>query len=319
MNLTAPSATPTPSPLPTPTVPVAVAAGGAFHGGEVGVAYAPVALSATGGRAPYKWSVSAGALPGGLALGSDGSVSGIPTVAGTFTFTVQAADSGDSSATLPGTITVAAALSASLIPSCETYCYVELGCVSACGGFGQQSGGLGPYSYTLTHGPLPAGTALSGLSLTGTFTGASGWLQFTVQVSDVLGGTAAIAPKFWMLDHISMSGTYQCFGTYINSCTAQIPFSGGRGTPTVAVVGTSSYCPPNSIICPPAPAGPPRGFTAAASGSSIVVTVPANCNTACRAGYSGAVSIRLTDQMLCAAGTFCVSGVAVVDVYMLPG
>src|SRR4029077_17374047 len=133
--------TPTPSPSPTPTTPMALAATAPFHTGEVGVAYAPVALAATGGVQPYTWSVVTGALPSGLSIGSDGTVSGTPTSAGTFNFTIHAADSGDSTATIPGSVPIADALSASLIPACATQCSVELGCVSVCGAFGAQSGG----------------------------------------------------------------------------------------------------------------------------------------------------------------------------------
>src|SRR5712691_12311269 len=201
-----PTLTPTPSPSPTPTTPLALMATAPFHTGEVGVAYAPVALSATGGVQPYRWTISDGALPAGLTLASDGMVSGTPASAGTFAFTVQVSDAGNSTATIPVSVPIAAALSVSLIPACATQCSVELGCVSVCGAFGGQSGGVEPYSYTLMSGSLPAGTALSGLSLSGTFVGLSGYLQFSVQVSDSLGATASVAPVFWMHEHSSFAG-----------------------------------------------------------------------------------------------------------------
>ncbi len=50
-------------------------------------------LAATGGTAPYTWSITAGALPAGLTLSSVGAISGVPTVSGTSTFTVQVVDS----------------------------------------------------------------------------------------------------------------------------------------------------------------------------------------------------------------------------------
>ena len=189
------------------------------------MAYTPVALSATGGVSPYTWSIGTGALPGGLTVGPDGSVSGTPTSAGTFSFTIQVADAKGGAAGLPGTISVAPALSAGLTPSCAQYCNVELGCVSVCGAFGQQSGGVGPYTYTLTQGPLPAGTSLNGLSLSGTFKGLSGWIQFTVQVGDAMGATASLSPKFWMYDHIALSGG-TC-GPGRISCKVTLPYSGG--------------------------------------------------------------------------------------------
>jgi hypothetical protein len=73
-----------------------------FHDGEVGLAYTAVALGATGGKAPYTWSISSGALPRGLTLDSSGSVSGNPTSAGAYPFTIQLADAAGGTATLPG-------------------------------------------------------------------------------------------------------------------------------------------------------------------------------------------------------------------------
>ena len=52
-----------------------------FHAGEVGIAYGAVAIAAAGGVAPYKYAVESGALPGGLTIGPDGSISGTPTAA----------------------------------------------------------------------------------------------------------------------------------------------------------------------------------------------------------------------------------------------
>jgi hypothetical protein len=57
----------------------------------VGVRYSTT-LAATGGKAPYKWSISAGSLPAGLTLSSAGVISGKPTAAATSTFTVKASD-----------------------------------------------------------------------------------------------------------------------------------------------------------------------------------------------------------------------------------
>src|SRR6266511_2785647 len=91
----------------------AVAAAVALAGAGTGAAHAatplglsPVALfpatssifysatvSATGGTAPYTYSVVAGARPKGLTLSPDGTLSGVPDdIAGLFAFTVQARD-----------------------------------------------------------------------------------------------------------------------------------------------------------------------------------------------------------------------------------
>jgi subtilisin family serine protease len=65
------------------------------------------ALAATGGLAPYGWSVATGALPPGLTLDpATGAVAGTPTAAGTFAFTAQVSDSTGAPATRALTMTV---------------------------------------------------------------------------------------------------------------------------------------------------------------------------------------------------------------------
>ncbi len=51
------------------------------------------AFIARGGVAPYTFAITSGALPTGLTLNAVGTVTGTPTVAGTFTFTVEVTDS----------------------------------------------------------------------------------------------------------------------------------------------------------------------------------------------------------------------------------
>jgi hypothetical protein len=65
----------------------------ALSGGTVGEFYCCGNLFASGGVQPYTWSVVAGALPPGLELPKgENTISGTPTTAGTFTFTVRVTD-----------------------------------------------------------------------------------------------------------------------------------------------------------------------------------------------------------------------------------
>lgn len=54
-------------------------------------------LSVSGGAGPYTYGVASGALPGGLALGTNGVISGTPTATGEFAFAVQATDANSCS------------------------------------------------------------------------------------------------------------------------------------------------------------------------------------------------------------------------------
>src|SRR5262249_22461366 len=129
---TTPSPSPTPKPSPTLASTPASITGIPMSGGEVGVAYT-ANLGASGGASPYTWTLDSGALPGGLPLGSAGSVTGTPTAAGTFGFTVKATDSQNQYTTQGASIKVFPSL-AVLAQPCISNCAIGQGC-QRCGGF----------------------------------------------------------------------------------------------------------------------------------------------------------------------------------------
>ncbi len=152
--------------------------------GEVSVAYTDD-LNVVGGTSPYIWSISAGALPAGMNLASDtGLLSGTPTAAGTSNFTVTVTDVNGATASEALTITI--------VPAPTLTGTLTAGEVTAPYSSGYTlSDGIGPFAWSISSGPLPAGLTIN--SATGLITGtptATGSYPITVQVTDTKGKTA---------------------------------------------------------------------------------------------------------------------------------
>jgi hypothetical protein len=77
--------------------------------GQFGSSYSQTVVTATGGAsAPFTYTVNSGALPPGLTLQPDGTLSGTPTQVGTFPFTITATDSDNDYGSQAYTVSVAA-------------------------------------------------------------------------------------------------------------------------------------------------------------------------------------------------------------------
>jgi uncharacterized protein (TIGR03437 family) len=140
-------------------------------------------LTASGGYSPYTWSVSSGSAPAGLSLASSGTLSGVPTTPGTFSFGVMARDSSG------GVTTATASVTIQPLPLTITTQSLPSGVNGL--GYPQQvlaaTGGVAPYSWTVTSGNLPAGLTLSaGGSLSGLPT-VSGSFPVTIGATDQSG------------------------------------------------------------------------------------------------------------------------------------
>ena len=98
-----------PGALSDPAAPVAIALSDIPSDLVVGTPYS-AAIAATGSTAlPYAFSIGGGALPDGLSLGAGGQITGTPTVAGSFQFSVQAHDANNTPGVQSYTLSVVAA------------------------------------------------------------------------------------------------------------------------------------------------------------------------------------------------------------------
>jgi len=136
-------------------------------------------LVVSGGTEPYRFGFRSGALPSGLTLSSGGLISGTPTAAGNSTFTVSAADRGDSQVNQTFTLQVLASgitLAPTTLPNPVRNALYNQGIAA--------TGGTPPYSFAVTSGTLPIGLTLSTagiLSGTATTLGSS---SFTITATD---------------------------------------------------------------------------------------------------------------------------------------
>jgi uncharacterized protein (TIGR03437 family) len=136
-----------------------ITTGSPLPNGTVGAAYSQ-AITATGGTTPYTgWTVTAGSLPGGLSLSAGSQagtelLSGTPTAAGTFQFTIQVTDTAGLTATAQFNLTIIAStatLAASGIVNAASY----------------TGGSVSPGEIVTLFGSFPGPATLVGLQLNG--------------------------------------------------------------------------------------------------------------------------------------------------------
>jgi uncharacterized protein YhjY with autotransporter beta-barrel domain len=295
----------------TVSAPTITVAPTTLTAGTVGTTYNQ-SLTPSGGRAPYTFSttLASGALPAGLSLGSNGTIAGNPTAAGTFTFTVTGTDSstvtpvGFTSSTISLTINPP---TLSITPPSGTT-------LSGPGGtpysqaFTASGGGSFTYAFTITSGTLPTGLAFSGSTLSGTATTA-GSVSFTVTATSSVTGAGA---------------PFRVTGTYTLTITAPsitvgpttlpapaigVPYNqtvtatGGSGSSTFAI--TSGSLPAGLSM---GPSGVIAGTSTAAGSFNFTVTATDVHNFSGSRPYSftvGAPSIAVAPNSLPngAAGT----------------
>jgi hypothetical protein len=147
-------------------------------------------LAATGGVSPYIWSMMPGSSVPGLFLSSAGVLSGTPSVANTFSFTIQVKDNG------PPQQTVTQSYSIQVVNPLR----IESASPLNSGAVGlpfsktlEATGGTPPYAWSLLSGQMPSGIELS---QNGEMSGrptAADTFNFVVKVTDS-GGLPATKP-----------------------------------------------------------------------------------------------------------------------------
>ncbi len=149
-------------------------------GGTAGEAYTAT-LVASGGTGEYTWSVASGDLPDGLSLSNAGAISGTPTAAGTFAFTVEVNDGKN---TLSQALSIVVAEAAPVALAITTTSLPDGTVNQTYDATLEAVGGTGEYTWSIVSGNLSEGLSLStGGVISGTPT-VEGTSTFTVEVND---------------------------------------------------------------------------------------------------------------------------------------
>jgi hypothetical protein len=146
-----------------------------------GTAITPVTVSGSGGTGgPYAFSASG--LPAGLSMAADGTISGTPSVSGSFGYTVTVTDKDGNS----GTFNCAVVVSPPPSASCVAISAIKGKAIAPAQLVGSGGAG-GPYTFSATG--LPAGVTISSAGVISGTPTVSGSFTYTVTVTDKSGNT----------------------------------------------------------------------------------------------------------------------------------
>ena len=264
-------------------------------GGQVGVAYNAALNAASGGTAPYSYAVTAGALPGGMTLSADGTLSGTPSAFGSFGFSVTATDSSTGDG--PYSATQNYSLQVIELPPVANPVSAAVGYGSAANAIALNITGGAATSVSVASGPsngtaTAGGTGVTytpntgfagtdsftyiasgagGVSAPATVTVSVGNPAFTVTASGPLTATAGAAYS----QTFTFSGGAQPFSAHqVTNLPAGLAVSGSSAT-SVTVSGTPTSAGSFAITVSATDASTGTGPFTAEQGFTLVVNSPA--------------------------------------------
>ncbi|MBK7369808.1 MAG: putative Ig domain-containing protein [Candidatus Eisenbacteria bacterium] len=254
-----------------------------------GVSYSQ-ALTASGGDAPYTFSVLSGALPAGLTLDGAGVLSGIATVTGSFSFTAGAVDDHG----VPGSRAYTLSVTCSPItvtPSSLPFAQVGVP-------YSQTliaTSALAPVTWSVTTGALPSGLTLS--PTTGEIAGtplAAGFASFTATATDPAGCTGSESYGLSVfLDPAASNVAARTNGLCLSSVhpTVSVPFPYTRGETAHARGVSVTFSIETSVLALVTPGSPASSIH---PGSWLLPYVNRTFSVADNGGGSYTVSYALT-------------------------
>jgi Autotransporter beta-domain/Bacterial Ig-like domain (group 3)/Putative Ig domain len=199
---------------------------------QVGQTYSQTNV-ASNGTTPFTYSLASGTLPAGTTLNpATGTVSGMPTTAGPFSYTIGVADSTAPTHQTTTTSTISGTIAPPPLTITPT--------ASAATQVGQSyfqtnvaGGGTTPYTYSLASGALPAGTALNTSSGTVSGTPATaGPFSYAIKVTDGGAQTATTATVSGTIAPPTLTITATASATtQIGQSYSQANVAGGGTTP----------------------------------------------------------------------------------------
>ncbi len=142
-------------------------------------------FGATGGQAPYTYTLLSGSLPAGLSLSSTGFLSGTPTTGGSSSFVVRLVDAANNAVQQNFTVTVGTSDFGFITANLPT-AYVGQNYRNSLAAFA----GTQPFTFTLLNGALPAGLTLGSNGLITGVPTTAGQSTATFRVTDATGAMA---------------------------------------------------------------------------------------------------------------------------------